>query len=170
MRDEVPPASGSDALRHEEGHERVAEQEPRGDERAALGVEGEHGSRGNEREENDHARNTAEPAMERAPPLHHPRHEQDAHRERDERGRDMDTQGREPKRREAHRQLLDRERRELAEVEIREARRDDERCAERQRGEEEEAEAVFTNAIPHAELDAWDRGKFWGNACVRAPF
>ena len=92
MRNEVPPASGRDALHHEEGHERVAEQEPRGDERAALGIEGEHGSGGSERDENDHARSAAEPPMDLAPPLHHPRHEQDAQRERDERGRDMDTQ------------------------------------------------------------------------------
>lgn len=159
MRDEITPASGHDALHHEEAHEHVAEQEPRGDERAALRIEGEHGSGGSEREENDDARGAAEPPMDRAPPLNHPRHEQDAQRERDERGRDMDAQGREPERREAHRQLLDRERRELVEVEIREARRDDEPCAERHRPEEEEAEAVGTNAIPHVGLDASDRPK-----------
>jgi len=97
--------------------------------------------------------------MDRVPVLHHPRHEQDAQRERDERGRDMDTQGREPERREAHRQLLDRERREFVKIEVREAQREDECCAERHRPEEQEAEAVGTNAIPHPGLDACDRAK-----------
>lgn len=150
MRREIATASGCDAFHHEEDHERVAEQEPDGDERATFRVECEDGARGSEGEENDHARSSAEPPMDRAPALQRARHEEDAERQRDERRRHVDTERREPERGEAHGELLDRERRELAKVEVDKARRDDERGTERHHDEERDTQAVGANAIPHA--------------------
>lgn len=158
MLSDVATARGHDPGRHTPGDDCRREEKPRGYEAAPLCVEGEHDARRNEGEEDEHAGETPEPSMPRPSSLKRPRRQQKAERECDGSGRDVDSEGGDPKGFEPHRQLFDDEGRERIEIEIGKARHSNEGRPHEHR-EEEQASGKMGGQARHISSDGRSRQK-----------